>query len=107
MKKLAKPKKSLNLLLVILFVSQLNNCSSVKLKNGEVCGDMDKYGATCNHTFTDETRDLNKEEWDKTRIGWVCMKSDLFANWKAALIKFCNDTKRCTYEDEKLFEGKK
>ena len=87
----------------------LSACGTVKLKDGEVCGDMGSLGATCDHTFTSKPRDLSKAEWDAFRVGQLCMNSSLFANWKASLIKFCNDTKRCTYEEEKAIErvGKK
>ena len=70
---------------------------------------MGSLGATCNNVFKDKPVDLDKAEWDRVRVGQLCMGSTLFANWKAALIKFCNDTRRCTIEEEEAIKsvGKK
>lgn len=82
-------------------------CGSVKIKDGEWCGDAGPMGAHCFHTLTDETRDISKEVWDEIaigpdhRFGMVCSEPDNFANWKAAILKFCSRTKMCSYEFKK------
>lgn len=78
----------------------LSSCGTVKLKDGEACGDMGALGASCDHVFSPKGRTLRKADWDAIRVGQICMDSALFANWKSALIKFCNDTKRCTFEEK-------
>lgn len=101
--------KSSKILSAILLSFLLTSCGTIKLKDGRVCGDMGRLGATCDNVFKDKPVDIAQPEWDRVRVGQLCMGSALFANWKGALIKFCNDTKRCTYEEEQAIEtmGKK
>lgn len=96
-------------MLSFLSLLLLSACGTIKLKDGPVCGDMGPLGATCDNVFKDKPKDLDKPTWDKVRFGQLCMGSALFTNWKGALIKFCNDTKRCTFEEEEAVEqvGKK
>lgn len=61
---------------------------------------MGKMGASCFHTLTPDTRDIEKDAWDQERVGMVCEKADVFANWKEAILKFCRMTGQCTYEFE-------
>ena len=63
---------------------------------------MGSLGASCFHTLSDDTRDLSKEEWDSLRFGMVCTEAENFAEWKAALLKFCESTKKCTFEVKKV-----
>lgn len=65
---------------------------------------MGELGATCFHTLSDGMRELEKEQWDRERVGQLCTTSESFANWKAAILKLCEETKRCTYEEEKLLQ---
>lgn len=60
---------------------------------------MGSEGAACFHSFSDESRELTKEQWDKERFGQICSDSDAFANWKKAILKLCRVSKMCTYED--------
>jgi hypothetical protein len=66
---------------------------------------MGEYGATCAHTLTTETRDLDKSTWDETRFGWVCESSDSFADWKAVIEKLCSVSGRCTYQEKQLVQN--
>lgn len=98
-------KKSSSVVSLILFVFALNaGCARVQIKNAEWCGDMGELGASCFHTLSDESRDLEKEEWDEERFGQVCTKPENFANWKAALLKLCRQTRLCTYEERRMIE---
>jgi len=64
----------------------------------EVCGDLGKYGAHCAHTLTDETRDIPKQEWDRVRIGYLCVSSEGFNDTETALDQLCQTTNLCNYE---------
>lgn len=103
------PRRSLKTLFAILLSFLLSSCAQVKLKDGRVCGDMGSLGATCDNVFSDYPIDFDRNSWDRVRVGQLCMQADLFANWKAALIKFCNDTGRCTIEEVQAIQqvGKK
>lgn len=46
-----------------------------------------------------EKRVLNFEEWEHERFGQLCMKADAYGNFKAALLKLCEKTKKCTFEE--------
>lgn len=66
---------------------------------------MGELGASCFHTLTTETRDLNFEQWRIARFGMLCTDSQTFADWKGALLKLCSYTKRCDYETQLLLEN--
>jgi len=55
-------------------------------------------GAECFHTLSDQERHLEKAEWDEIRFGQVCTPASSLANWKAAILKLCDDTGRCDWE---------
>lgn len=90
---------------MILFAFVLLGCEKVQIKDAEVCGDAGEYGATCFHTQNDQERKLTKEEWDKERFGKLCTDAENYANWKEAMLKLCNRTKRCTYEEQLYIEA--
>lgn len=87
----------------------LSACGTISLKDGQACGDMGRLGATCDNVFTDKPVDYDAAEWDRRRVGRISIPSALYANWKAALLKFCKDTGRCKIEEEEAIEeiGKK
>jgi len=99
--------KNLKRLCVSSLIFSFAACGTVKIKDGEWCADRGPLGASCFHTLTDESRDIEKEVWDKIaigpdhRFGMVCSEPDNFANWKAAILKFCSRTKSCSYEFKK------
>lgn len=96
--------RSSKILSAILLSFLLSSCGTVKLKDGQACGDMGRLGATCDNVFTDKPVDYDEKTWEQKRVGRISLTPALFANWKAALIKFCNDTKRCTFEEEQAVE---
>lgn len=79
-----------------------SSCARVDIKDAEVCLDGGKYGTRCFHMFSDEKRELTSQAWDQERFGMFCTNSDNFANWKAAILKLCGETKLCTYEIRQL-----
>ena len=66
---------------------------------------MGTDGATCAHTLTTETRNIDKATWDQTRLGWVCESSDSFADWKAVIEQLCSISGSCTYEEQQQMEN--
>ena len=66
---------------------------------------MGELGASCFHTLTDKQRDIEKSAWDKERFGMICTSGDNFGDWKALILKFCEESKKCTYKiEEKVKE---
>lgn len=65
---------------------------------------MGQEGAACFNTLSDLGRDIPKEQWDDERFGMLCTGSESFANWKAAILKLCDDTGRCDYEVKKAIQ---
>jgi hypothetical protein len=104
------PKKNLKRIFTIsLSCLFLISCGTISLKDGQVCGDMGRLGATCDNVFTDKPIDYSAEKWDELRIGRISITASMFANWKSALLKFCSDTGRCRVEEEEAIKeiGKK
>jgi hypothetical protein len=85
--------------LVILSVFALSACARVHIRDGEWCGDMGDVGASCFHTLTDATRDLDKPSWDAERFGMLCTKAENFAELKKAVLKLCKLSRDCTFDD--------
>lgn len=81
-----------------LSILSLTSCTKVVIKDGEWCGDMGSLGASCFHTLSDDSRDIDKDSWDKERFGMVCTQSENFADWKANLLKLCKETKMCSMD---------
>lgn len=66
---------------------------------------MGEFGATCAHTLTTDTRDLDKATWDQIRFGMVCESSDSFSDWKAVIEKLCSISGRCSYEEKQQVQN--
>lgn len=69
---------------------------------------MGPTGAVCFHTLSDKTRQIPLEAWLRvpkpmdsaqawadSSFGKVCTSAENFGDWKAAILKFCSETKRC------------
>lgn len=84
----------LNLSASVLLLS----CTDVHIQDHEWCGDMGVLGASCFHTLSEKTRDIDKDTWDVERLGKLCTAPESFANLKAAILKLCDETQRCTLE---------
>lgn len=68
-------------------------------------------GAVSIHTLTPGMVDLSAIEWEQTQVNIMnsrkavmCMSSDSFADWKAAIEKLCSQGNYCTYETNKAVE---
>lgn len=93
-------RMSLTSALLTLFAFALSgaSCPRVEIADHELCGDKGTLGASCFHTLSDETRKLDFQEWEFQRFGQICMKAEAWANFKAALLKLCESSGRCTWQ---------
>jgi len=99
-------RKSLTVAWLTLSVFALSgaSCPKVKIRDHEICGDKGAMGAKCFHTLSAQTRTLDLEQWDDERFGQLCMKADAYANLKAALLKLCDSSRRCSWEQVKAIQ---
>lgn len=88
----------------ILLACILSACGTIQIQDSEWCADLGDLGASCKTTLSGQLRRIEKADWDKERFGQVCTTSDTVANLKAAVLKLCNQTKRCTYEKRQMIE---
>lgn len=101
-----KPKRTLKKLFAVLFaLTSSLGCTKISINDAEVCGDMGKKGAACFRMLSDASRDVAKPQWDTERFGMLCTKSDNFANWKASILKLCDETKLCSFEVKQKIEA--
>ena len=93
--------KSLMIGLSVLSVFVLSGatCSRVVIQDHEICGDKGELGASCFRMLSNSKRTLDFYEWEQERFGQLCMKADAYANFKAALLKLCESSKRCTWQE--------
>lgn len=61
-------------------------------------------GASCFHTLSEDSRDLDKDTWDKERFGQVCTQPQNFIDLKSNLEKLCYKNKKCTYQQKKILK---
>lgn len=81
----------------------LSSCAKVPIHDAEWCGDIGDLGASCFHTLTNDTRDIDKSMWDVERFGMVCTKSKTFSDMKASIEKLCSvSSVRCSYEVKQI-----
>jgi hypothetical protein len=66
---------------------------------------MGELGASCFKTHTNDSRDLDKAEWDKERFGQVCTPAENFIHFKTTIQKLCNITKKCTLQEKKILKS--
>ncbi len=83
--------------LLILSALVLNNCANVSIHDSEWCGDLGKSGALCQYTFSDRSRKIDYESWEKERFGQVCTEPKSFINWKSSLLKLCKRSGKCRF----------
>ena len=90
-------KSKLLKMLLIGSCLALTSCAHVKVYNRRVYGDLGVYGAHWAETLTDATGDVDKESWDKLRVGMLCMDSQAYTNVETALDQACVLVK-CDYQ---------
>lgn len=87
-------------LILSVFVLSGASCPKVPIRDHELCGDKGELGASCFHMLSDESRKLTYEEWESERFGQICMQPDAYANIKAALLKLCESSGRCSWQEK-------
>lgn len=75
-------------------------CNRVAIYDHELCGDKGELGARCFNLLSDGNRTIDFDTWAEERFGQICMKPDAFANFKGALLKLCNSSGRCTWQEK-------
>lgn len=93
-------KKNSKLLLALLLAFSASACGTVHISDQEWCGDMGELGASCFHTLSTDTRDIDKEHWDQERYGQICGSAAAYVEFKNAVLKLCRDTGRCDYQTQ-------
>jgi hypothetical protein len=91
---------SLALLVASFTMMVLSGCGQVVIRDHELCGDEGSLGAECYHTLTPDHRVIHKSQWDDERFGMICTSADNVADDKAAIEKLCNETKKCTTDQQ-------
>jgi hypothetical protein len=87
------------------FVLSGATCTRVVIEDHEICGDKGSLGASCFHLLSDGRRKVDPVQWEKERFGQLCMKDEAFANFKAALLKLCDETQRCTWQEKEELQS--
>lgn len=82
--------------MVLLILS----CTTVEIKDHEICGDLGLSGASCFHTLNMDQRDLDYAQWSNERVGQLCMTADSWADFKSDIEKLCSSGRNCTYEEQ-------
>ena len=95
-----KRSKELAMLLIVLLSATVSGCGHVKVFDKEVCADLGVAGGHCAFTIANppKRRDIAKPEWDKERIGWMCMRAEDFSDAEDAIDSLCRSTNLCDYE---------
>lgn len=90
--------RRLKKLLISLCVSVTSaGCGTVKVYDREVCGDLGSAGARCTHTLVDKVRDVPKAQWDRERVGMLCMSSQAYSDAESAVEQLCA-VYQCDYQ---------
>lgn len=79
----------------------VNACTSVPIHDETVCGDLGPQGASCFHTLSSESYDLDKQAWDSQREGMLCLSQTTFGDFKEELEKLCSLSNACAYDSVK------
>lgn len=86
------------------------SCGSVAVFNKEVCADLGVAGAHCAFTLSNppKRRDIPKPQWDKDRIGWMCMRAEDFSDAEDSIDSLCRSSNMCDYKTkERISQFKK
>lgn len=78
-----------------LFALSCLSCT-LEVPNGPVCADKGKFGAVCDFTRPPhKTTKVSKFDWDKQRVGWLCLNPKLFGDYKTFIEKACQKDQHC------------
>jgi hypothetical protein len=93
---------------IALTLFGVSSCSTVKIKDYEMFGDLGKFGAIKVHTLFTEIPPVKilKPEWDDLRIGMVCTDANSIADIQATVDKLCaRNPNACDYEKMANFKA--
>jgi len=76
----------------------LTSCGTIPVYNARIYGDLGENGSHYAETLTDKTGDLKKDDWDKLRVGMLCMSSQSFNDLTTAIDQFCTAYNVCDYQ---------
>jgi len=97
-------KFKLHAMLLIGLSSAIVSCGHVTVKDKEACADLGTAGAACTTTFTSQRRNISKSNWDRERVGWICMRSNDYSDAEDAIDELCRTTNLCNYETQQKVE---
>lgn len=98
-------KSKLQKLLLITSFIAATSCGHVTVYNRRVYGDLGAYGAHYAETLTNKTGDVSKAQWDRIRVGMLCMDSQAYTDAETAIDQACVLLK-CDYQTrESLRQG--
>lgn len=99
-----KKFKLLGMLLIVLSSAIVSGCGHVTVKDKEACADLGVAGAACTTTFTSQRRKVSKSNWDRERVGWICMRASDYSDGEDSLDELCRTTNLCDYETQQKVE---
>lgn len=86
-------------------ILSFSSCGSVKIKDSEFCADKGRMGAVCYTLISGTERRIPIDEWERMQLGRISGDVEAFADLKKAVIKLCNITANCSYEEKKTISG--
>ena len=103
-----KRSKKLKIVLMLLSIVAVISCKKqdeIQVYDKRVCADLGKAGAHCQHTFIDKPEDIEKEEWDRIRIGQFCMDSQGLTDTETVVDIVCSKYLKCDYKSRERFRA--
>jgi len=88
-------------LLVILLSSTLILSCSLTIPDEEVCVTLDDGSAFCDHTVSDISEHVDKEEWAAIQTGRFSMSAESFAAFQTFIESACEFV-RCSAEQKRI-----
>lgn len=76
------------------------SCGHVTVKDKQICADLGVAGAHCNNLYVSKPTDIAKPQWDRQRIGWMCMSADDFSDGEDSVDELCRTTNLCDYQTQ-------
>lgn len=93
---------------IILASLTASGCSTIKIKDYEMYGDMGRFGAAKVHTLFTEIppERIYQPAWDDLRIGMICSPANNIADIQATVDKLCVENPgKCDYEKMQNFRA--
>lgn len=77
----------------------LSSCNSVIIKDQEWCTNLSDGSAYCATTLSGKKRVIEKDDWDKLRVGMLTTKAENYANLKEVIKQLCSQTNDCYFDN--------